>query len=316
MQKKREPIQSSQRKLFSNKKIRIISIVILIFIISGVMFSKFFFQPAEPAFSLKAAIVDQLGNEVPNSKFNETGVVANMLKSVGFTVYYYKSDAVNVAFYRELAKDNYGIIVLRVHSAMRIGEALVDFFTTERFGADKYGSELDDGLLTEGYYSWKPGESYFAITAKFIENLEGNFPKSIIIAMGCNSLNQTTTKMAEAFKKKGAVAYVGWTGLVDPSHTDEAALKLLQSFLLENRTLDESISILEPDQIYGSTMKWYPPSEGDLKLSDLVSEKKNVKAQIDVIILVPSSRLSQFAKLMQRISGYSVLTWSRTSLVR
>jgi len=276
MQKKREPIQSSQRKLFSKKRIRIISIVILIFIISGVMLSKFFFQPAEPAFSLKAAIVDQLASEIPNSKLNETGAVANMLKSVGFTVYYYKSEAINVAFYRELAKNNYGIIVLRVHSAMRIGEALVDFFTTERFNADKYGSELDDGLLTKGYYSWKPDEYYFAITPKFIENLEGTFPKSIIIAMGCNSLNETATKMAEAFKKKGAVAYVGWTGLVDSSHTDEATLRLLQSFVLENRTLDESTRI-EPDPIYRSRMNYYPPGAGNLTIFDLVKEANTSK---------------------------------------
>jgi hypothetical protein len=287
MPKKREQVQSSQRKLFSNKRIGIISIVILVFMITGLILSKFLFQPGEPAFSIKAAIVDQLGKEIPNPKFNETGVVANMLKSAGFTVDYYKSEDVNVAFYRELAKNNYGIIVLRAHSAMRVGEALVDFFTTERFNAHEYGSELDDGLLTEGRYSWKPGEYYFCITAKFIENLEGTFPKSIIIAMGCNSLNQTTTEMAEAFRKKGAVAYVGWTGLVGPSHTDEATVRLLQSFLRENTTLDESISFLEPDPIYGSTMKWYPPSEGDLKLSDLVSEKENVKAQVDVIILVP-----------------------------
>lgn len=51
-------------------------------------------------------------------------------------------------------------------------------------------------------------KEYFAFTPKFVKELEGTFPKSIIIAMGCQTLNKTVKQqMAEAFRLKGAKAY-------------------------------------------------------------------------------------------------------------
>jgi len=196
MKKRKEKIPQ-EKKLFSNKHLIIISFALISIIVLGLL-SSFLLQTREVEFSLKAAIIDQLGDEAQNSDFNETGVVANILKNTGFDVSYYESKTVNVNFYKGLAGYNYGIIILRAHSAAREGETIVDFFTSEEFNGDEHVSEQNNGWLTKGIYSWKPDKFYFAITPEFIKNLEGCFPKSIVIVMGCWSLKPECKQMAEA----------------------------------------------------------------------------------------------------------------------
>jgi len=275
--KKRKEKVLQEKKLFSSKKLIIISFALAVIIVFGFLLSSFLLQTREVKFSLKAAIIDQLGEEVQNYDFNETGVVANILKNAGFNVSYYESKTVNVTFYKGLATYNYGIIILRAHSATREGETIVDFFTSEKFNVYKHVSEQENGLLTKGYYSWRSGEFYFAITPKFIENLDGCFPKSIVIAMGCNSLNKTCTEMAEAFIKKGAKAYIGWTGLVQASHTDNETIELLRMLLKENKTIKEAVSRISPDWHFYppvSKLRYYPEWAGGLKISGLIAETK------------------------------------------
>jgi len=273
--KKRKQKVPQKKKLFSNKQLIIIAFALAAIIVSGFLLSSFLLPTQEVRFSLKAAIIDQLGEESPNSDFNETGVVANILESAGFSVSYHRSETVNVNFYKGLAKYNYGIIILRSHSATRKGETIVDLFTSEEFSEYEHISEQENGLLTRGYYLWKPGEFYFAITPKFIENLEGCFPKSIVIAMGCNSLNKTCTEMAAAFIEKGAKAYLGWTGLVQCSHTDNETVKLIRQLLVENKTLSKAVGTLDYDPLYGSRMDYYPLEASDLKISSLIAETKS-----------------------------------------
>jgi len=274
MKRKKEQL-SQEKKLFSNKQL-IMAMVLVVTIVLGFLISAFLLQTREVKFSSRAAIIDQLGEDFPNTEFNET--VTSLLENNGFNVSYHSSESVNVTFYKELAKYNYGIIIFRAHSALRKGETMVDFFTSEEYSEDKYVSEQDNGLLTRGYYLWKPNKFYFAVTPKFIENLEGSFPKSIIIAMGCNSLNETCTEMANAFINKGAKAYIGWTGLVNPSHTDSETIKLLRRLLEEDQTIMDAVSTVSPDWSFfpPSEMKFYPLSAGNLRISDLMAEAKAI----------------------------------------
>jgi len=284
MKKRKEKIPQ-ERKLFSKKQLIIISSALVAMIVLGFVISSFLLQTQEVEFSLKAAIIDQLGKEFPNSDFNKTGVVASILEGAGFNVSYHKSKTVNVNFYKGLAKHNYGLIILRSHSATREGETIVDFFTSEEFSLYKHVSERDNGWLTKGYYEWEPEKSYFAITPKFIEDLEGCFPKSIVVAMGCNSLNETCIEMAEAFIKRGAEAYIGWTGLVHPSHTDNETVRLLKQFLVENKTLGGSIDTLKRDPLYGGRMEYYPLEAGNITISTLIAEVKGSSHQQSAIAL-------------------------------
>jgi len=301
MKRKKEKVPQ-EKKLFSNKQL-IMAMVLVATIALGFLISAFLLQTREVKFSSKAAIIDQLGKDFPNTEFNET--VASLLENNGFNdVSYHRSESVNVTFYKGLAKYNYGVIILRAHSALRKGETIVDFFTSEEYSENEHVSEQDNGLLTRGYYSWEPNKFYFAVTPKFIENLEGSFPKSIIIAMGCNSLNETCTEMANAFINKGAKAYIGWTGLVDSSHTDSETIKLLKMLLDENQTITDAVSKVSPDwQHYPSEMKFYPLSAGNLRISDLMAEAKAIATlqitfyNFEKCFLIYITNVARFIKL-------------------
>lgn len=273
MKRKKEQLPS-EKKTLSNKKLMIASMTVVAVILLGFLLFQFFLQTPEVKFSFRAAIIDQLEGEISNPDFNETGVVSSILKDAGFNVSYHRSETIDVPFFKGLAKSDYGIIIIRAHSAQREDKTIVDFFTSERFNENEYVSDQQNGLLTQGYYLWKPEIYYFAITPKFIENLEGYFPKSVVIAMGCNSLNETCTEMAEAFIKKGAKAYIGWTGLVESSHTDNETVKLLKMLLKENKTIAEAVSNTSLVQYPPSKMNFYPSSEGNLTISDLIASAK------------------------------------------
>jgi len=273
MKKKRREILQKEKR-FSNRTLALASAILVVLIVGGILLSRFFWQPLPVEFPFRAAIVDQLSLEFPNSEYNISGSVPNMLRDAGFNVSYFGSENVDVAFYKELVRLNYGIIILRTHSAQRETETLVDLFSSERFDMGKYDSEFENGLVTVGYYSWNPSIRYFTIPPKFIESLTDRFLKSIVIAMGCNTLNATCTEMAEAFIRKGAIAYVGWTGLVATPHTDAETIKLLHGFLNESKTLDQAVRATEPDLDYpNSKMTYYPNVVVNLTLSNLRTEK-------------------------------------------
>jgi len=276
---------NSKKQKIPNKRLLVLSIGLSAVIVLGLIAYKTFFQTPEK-FSLKAAIVDQLWEHFPNEAFKDKAT--NLLREAGFNVSYFGSESVNVTFYRELAEGAYGIIILRAHSALRANETIVDLFTSEPYDKSKYIDYRSNGLLTKGEYlvpfEQETGQFYFAITPKFIESF-GNFPKSIIVAMGCWSLKYYG--MAQAFINRGAKAYVGWTETVLPNDTDHETAKFLEMFLGQNRTLASSIAITDSHKYHDpstnqtviSQIEFYPasPSIGNLKLSDLIAEAKNSK---------------------------------------
>jgi hypothetical protein len=277
-----------ERKLFSNRKLAILVIALVAVIVSGFLLFQFLLKAPEVEFSFKAAIIDQVGDAYPSSpssarEFNET--VTNLLEKANFTVSYHRSQSITVDFYKGLAKGNYGLIILRAHSALRQGESFVDFFTSEEFEEDNTYA-----YVTVAHYPWQPSKNYFAITPEFIEkNLEGYFPKSIIIAMGCNSLNATCKEMAEAFIGRGAKAYIGWTSDIGLSHSDNSTIRFLQYFLVNNMTISQAINecnkISDPEFFLGK-LSYYPSEIGDYKLSDFTA-----KTLSSSLLLVTQTRL-------------------------
>jgi len=272
----RKKKETAQQKTWIPSKKHLVAILIaltLIITLCSVVFF-LFLQPSEVAFSLNAAIIDQLGESgVSNSTFVEG--VTSLLGGHNFTVTYYNK-TLNVNFFKGLAKYNYGIIVLRVHSALREDNSTVDLFTSEKYDSGKYQWEQDHGLVVKGKYLYRPEEYYFAITSLFLENLEGNFPKSIIVAMGCWSLKSGCTQMAKAFLDRGAKAYVGWTDIIYPQDTDQETATLLEMFLAKNETLADAVerTKLHAYPAYGkiSKMEFLPLSARNLKISDLIAE--------------------------------------------
>ena len=276
--------RSSSKKKIPNRRLLVLSVGLSVIMIFGFIAYTMFFQNQETKFSLKAVIVDQLSEHFPNSAF--ITIATNLLTNAGFNVSYFSSENVTVPFYREVVEDAYGIIIFRTHSALRNETTIVDLFTSEKYRQGAYPEYA--GLLSRAEYlvplGQETGQFYFAIAPKFIESF-GNFPKSVIIAMGCWSLKYSG--MAQAFINRGAKAYVGWTETVLPNDTDHETTKFLEMFLGENKTLASAIDVTDRHIYHDpsvnitvtSEMDFYPPSPsvGDLKISDLIAEAKGSK---------------------------------------
>jgi len=270
-----------RRKILDKKLIFPIGIIVIV--VGGLVCYKVLFQTPEIKFSLTAAIIDQLGfGNTQNPEFNNTTI--NLLENAGFNVSYHKSEAITVNFYRKLAEYNYGLIILRVHSALREDQTTVDLFTSEEYNEstkDYYYQDQKKGLLTIGHYLWEPNRTYFAIAPKFIENSGGYLPKSIIIAMGCWSLKSGCEEMAAVFINKGARAYIGWSNMVYPHDTDNETIHLLNMLLTENKPLGIAISKTSAytctidSQTITTHLDYYPKSAANLTISELVKEAKS-----------------------------------------
>ncbi len=217
---------------------------------------------------LKAAIVDQLSLSQPNQTFIQTSI--NILETAGFTVDYYKGEEVTVEFYRNLPTHDYGLIILRVHSALRANMGPpVGLFTSEPYSKTKYVYEqLTEQVVRVSFYEGEePKEpSYFGIGPEFVkQGMKGKFQSTVIVMTGCNGL--TYPYMAEAFIEKGASVYISWSNSVLASHTDLAITRLLQHFTVEKQNLKEAVKKtfkeVGLDPSYRSFLIYYPPEAGD-----------------------------------------------------
>jgi hypothetical protein len=250
--------------------------LIYVILIIASVFTSFFLlnslSRSPVGFPYKAAIVDQLSLFAPNPDF--VNVSTAILKANGFSVDYYPGEEVNVNFYRNLPSYGYGIIILRVHSAINLTtgtKQTVVLFTSERFNETEYEDLYNDQQLAQvGFYPYKPGDpTYFGIAPKFVrDSMKGRFQNTIIIMMGCNGMGDT--EMAEAFVEKGAKVYIGWDNSVEVNHTDIATTYLLQCLVSKNETIgnavEETNREAKPDPMYGSLLDYYPKEVGDLNI--------------------------------------------------
>jgi hypothetical protein len=229
-----------------------------------------------PTLPPKAAIVDQLSfrNETKNPAFKNS--CTNILETAGFNVTYYPGENVTVDFYKNLAWQHYGLIVLRVHSAIIDNGTELGLFTSELFNKSKYNTSsapyYEDVLkkrLVEAYFTeqeHEQGINYFAIAPGFIETYatfhNTVINNTVIIMMGCDGLKYNTT--AEAFINRGAKVCIGWDGPVSTTHTDNATTCLLQH-LAQGNTVEEAVNKtmneVGPDA-YNNSLKYYPQTAG------------------------------------------------------
>lgn len=269
-----------KRKKGLSKKESLYGILLAVVIVS-ILFIYFSLRSpsnqTNKTFQFKAAIVDHLSFlQQQNPAFNQT--CKTILEEAGFTVDYYPGEQVTVEFYRKLPTYGYGLIILRVHSAIVLDTHLEEtmdlaLFTSELYNKnDHYLEQLYDQV---GPAQISPGDPiYFGVGPLFVLRYrEGSFHDTIIIMMGCDGMKYT--QMAEAFIKKGAKAYIGWDKGVLASHTDEATIHLLQHLVIEKQTIEKAVTKTNkevgPDPQDRSVLRYYPDSVDNYTIPNITS---------------------------------------------
>ena len=270
------------------KKILIIAIpLIAAAVIVGV-----FSQDSEPEPDvLKAAIIDQLYHDVPNSYFHKKAT--EYLEGSGYQVDLYITENATVDLFQKLPSKNYQFIVLRTHALEASSDDnSVLLFTGERYSEEKYISDQLLGNLKKGAplldrtfapdenstSEWiqvnsttrmrtspvqiidEPREDYFLIPPQMVTNvMSGKFSDSMIVLGGCSTLANPT--MAQSLIDKGASSVIGWNNLVSSSDNDRALLKLLENIFEKNMeskdAVDEIMKDWRPNPRYNATLQYY-----------------------------------------------------------
>ena len=120
--------------------------------------------------------------------------------------------------------------------------------------------------LSKGIFLVYPFDEFFAINPTFVYNpinpsMRGTFDNSLIIMMGCDSLNKTT--MAEALVSRGAKIVVGWTQKVDLRDSDNSTLQFLRYLLAKDPyTIGGAINrVNNINHSYGAKLDFYPKND-------------------------------------------------------
>lgn len=235
----------------SVRRLIYVAFVIIIILVATVVSLQFFFRGQG---SPKAAIIDQLGSSKLDDAVrdgNQTFIEATEeLLYKRFSVVDYYSDNATVEQYKQLASEDYKLIIWRAHTALDLDSDYIAIATTDRIDSTDYGQYtgqylqyLENGQLTFDNITEDPQSLYFSITPKFIEQLmPGTFQDTVIVLMGCNGLEQGYLKTAQALEAKGAKVFISWNGWISPSDNDDGATLLLQYLINENDTVSTATS--------------------------------------------------------------------------
>ena len=128
-------------------KLRIFSDFKVITLLSAVviaLFSFVFLQGGEAENlvyegPLKAVIIDQLYDDLPNDRFHQ--IATEYLESAGYQVDIFTTKQITIDFYKQLPEMNYNFVVARTHGISDDNEGKVFLFTGEKYTDKKYISE-------------------------------------------------------------------------------------------------------------------------------------------------------------------------------
>ena len=220
-----------------------------------------------------AAIVDQVALTQPNPAFTQQAL-AYLIES-GFDVDVYEGEDVTVEFFRTLPTRGYDLILFRTHSTNDFLDPAppgkpVYLYTGQRHDRNRYTYlQLTQQIMAGRVLYEEDAPALFIVGPKFVrQTMEGRFDHTLMIIGGCDSLS--TTDMAQALVERGASAVVGWNGLVDTTHNDEALLDLIRRLVVEGQTVQQAVTgasgDLGPDPAFGSEIGYFPPDEGGQRI--------------------------------------------------
>jgi len=198
----------------------------------------------------KAVIIDQIYKDLPNKKFQD--MATSYLTDAGYNVDLYTTEDITVDFYRELPTMDYEFIVIRSHSLAVHGKnPSVWLLTGEMYSDKKHTFETMVGQLSPGVpylvqeneavtFSEAQSQRQFMIGSKFVdEGMEGQFPGSVVIMAGCETLAYPV--LADSFIARGASSVIGWNDLVEFTKNDVVILNVLEDILINDFEIDDAI---------------------------------------------------------------------------
>ena len=213
---------------------------------------------------LRAVIIDQLHDELPNFMFQEKAQM--MLEDAGYHVDLYTTDEITVDFYKNLPSMNYHFILIRSHG----GEDLPDenptfLFTGEKYSKEKYTIEqishqIGYGIpiYSEEYAELKESgqdvfdQAYFTVGSKMVDGMVGTFPDSIVIVGGCASAS--SHDLMVSLIHKGAKHALGWDGTIYSKDNDNAMILLLDEILVNQVPLYDAVAEINKEVIHDFKM--------------------------------------------------------------
>ena len=278
--KKRDPLNEGEPSLLTDRRRLRGKIAVLIGATVAVAALLAFSPPGQQLTDLmtpdsqtapRAAILDQLDLTFPNPDFARAST--SILEQAGYAVDYYRGPEVTVELYRNLPKEDYDLVILRVHAGLveeidqtSGSETLTDYvslFTGELYSDSRYVEEVKTGPL--GIAMTDEGAAkYFGIGPQFIESrMNGEFDDTTMILMGCDGLRSDRT--ARAFVDRGVKTFISWDKPVSATHTDEATEALLRHLLIEElpaaEAVQQTMAEVGPDPTFESELRFYPPEE-------------------------------------------------------
>ncbi len=280
----------------------LLSLTILILLATGIAFwttQNYLWRIASPSnhSTPRALIADQLSLNYPDPSFVTNTTQA--LTAGGYAVDYEGPSANAIDMFRQLPTQGYDLIIIRAHQGG--GQSII---TTQPYSQSQYVADQLTGALATAEV--EGGPLYFAITPRFVrQEMQGRFPGSTIVIMGCAAL-QGTQDLATAFLDKGANFFVGWDGSVTIIHTDTSTVSLVQQ-VSAGRSVPEATRIAgSADPVYGARLEyldWNSLVQG--RIDNLVSQAALWSLLGAVLVLGP---LAVFAApklfdLLDRIGG-------------
>ena len=220
----------------------------------------------------KAAIIDQLYDEIPNEKFHQKATT--YLEAAGYEVDTFTTKDVTVDFYKNLPTMNYKLVVVRTHGTETNTGDNVVLFTGERYTDDKYITEQllgqvkkatplleikyrasdnssSEWVIVNDTYSYlkspavqseRAQNEFFAISPKLVESMNGKFHDTIFLLGGCDTMSNPS--MSKALIDKGGSAVFGWDDTVSNLDNDRVLLYTLYKLTNEDLEPDEIIEAL------------------------------------------------------------------------
>jgi len=203
--------------------------------------------------------------------FNEGPALVTALDDAAleFSVTYVTNQQATVAALQGMTQ--YGLVVLATHGSG--GEWILTGQVATEEGNETYAALLKDGQLgtftnitigTTGSTATTKATVYGA-TSKFVANLPGTFPQSLVVNNSCESTK--TTKLSDAFIAKGAQTYFGHSEVVMSDFAVNRVTELVSGMVGEG--LPPVKDVFVPGQVdppYGA--EWQFVGNEELRFSD------------------------------------------------